>query len=631
MKNTPNAREALRKRTDAILDGLSVDELVQKVESRVVGQDDAVQKVCGFLVTALRRVSRLAAGVDPTSLPHLSCLMVEGPSGCGKTFAIETACEALGGIPVHRIDGSQLTGAGWRGDDIETHLRDIARTQAESHGPIVVFIDEADKLSRDGTNVKGFDPCPGLLRVIEGDDVISVRKADKDWGDNHIPLDKAGLIFVFAGAFTGLDEITRARLLDERGGTVAGFTASSGAMNLSSLTPEELRGLSDPKDLRAWGLPAELVGRITSLARIRPLEVADMLAIARGGEASVESRFASMIPSGCAFLISDEVAEYAAASAIRTGGGARGVEAAVSAVACQAIETAEKDEGIVSCRLVMRDGAPEVEYEHGQREGASQAPGRRRSEEVSVGPEDMEELRDYLEARKARAHAGQRRRLAAYIAASKGFVTEDAPLVPANPMGPSRWQSIEKGMFHEDVVMTLDMAARLALSGGHGAPDPLQSLRSHSDARHMAKALALVFLSDLSSVERKLAYELVYGLLTFQMDWKAVHGLEPGAYGFMKLAALVIEGELPLLANTAHRGTLSKQPAEDEGREDERGIFPLDYSELVRKFPRDGANGNLDTALRHLSYFLALGGEEGPRVACRVYGAALTIALACRP
>ena len=627
MKNTPSSREALRKRTDAILDGLSVDELVRKVESRVMGQDDAVQKVCGFLVTALRRVSRLAAGVDPASLPHLSCLMVEGPSGCGKTFAIETACEALGGIPVHRIDGSQLTGAGWRGDDIEIHLRDIARTQAETHSPIVVFIDEADKLARDEKDAKGFDPCPGLLRVIEGDDVISVRKADKDRDDNHIPLDKAGLIFVFAGAFTGLDEITRARLLEESGGRAAGFTASSGAMGLSSLAPEELRGLSDPKDLKTWGLPAELVGRITSLVRIRPLEVADMLAIARGGEASVESRFASMMPAGCAFLISDEVAEHAAVSAVRTGGGARGVEASVSAVACQAIEAAEKDEGIVSCRLVMRDGAPEVEYERGQRKGASKALKQCDPEEASVGPEDMEELRDFLEARKARVRAEQKRRIASCIAASKGFVSEDAPLVPANPMGPSRWQSIEKGVFHDDVVMTLDVAARLALSGGHGAPDPLQNLRGHSDARHMAKAFALVFLADLSSLERRLAYELVYGLLTYQLDHKQLHGLKLGTYGFMKLAAFAVKGELSLLAWDLHRGV--PQQSSDEDADCDYYLFSLTNGAAARA-PRDGADGNSDASLRHLSYFLALGGEEGPRVACRVYGAALTIALACR-
>ncbi len=605
-------REALRRRTAEVLEGVTAQSLAERVGEKVVGQDEAVAGICRFLVAALRRMALVAGGASPDGLPHLSALMVEGPSGCGKTLAIEAACEALGGIPVHRVDGSQLTGAGWRGDGVEAHLRDLAAMQAESMGPILVFVDEADKLAKGGGRRDGFDPCAGLLRVVEGDDVIQVRATDRSDEDPTVPLDKAGLVFVFAGAFTGLDEITRGRLVREGGGASAGFAASAGALSASSMPADELRRLSTPGDLVAWGLPVELVGRITSLVRVRPLGVEDVVAIARGREGSAESRYAAMMPRGCSFFISDEVARHVAEEAVGSGRGARGVEAAVSSAACEAVEAAERDEAIVSCSLVLRGGAVAADYAYGERPAAP-------------------EPRPQAEADEQAEDAGTRQEATGEELAEGGNAPVYTPASSGaafsfDPVTPPRWRSDDSRSGTSELAkMAVDLYARSVLLGATSAPDPLSTIEGHQGARSMAAAFVAVLMPDLDAAGRRIAYDLLYGSIAFLLDWGSAFGWRPC---FADLAALLgdaVDGRLPEYAEKLQRGTLAAS-LPDEGDESSTSPDPSRTRRAaLRVLLERGLGGNDDAALRHWAYFLALSGEDGPRIAARAHDAATAL------
>lgn len=594
-----STRETLRKRTEEVLAGVTARSLAERVRERVVGQDEAVDGICLFLVTALRRMALVAGGAGPDGLPHLSALMIEGPSGCGKTLAVEAACEALGAIPVHRVDGSQLTGAGWKGDGVEAHLRDLAAMQAESMGPILVFVDEADKLVKDNGRRDGFDPCAGLLRAVEGDDVVRVRAANRSNGDETVPLDKAGLVFVFAGAFTGLDRITRERLVGERGGAAAGFAAGAGTMAASSMPADELRRLSTPDDLVAWGLPVELVGRITSLVRIRPLEVEDVVTVARGQEGSVEARYAAMMPHGCSFSISDGAARRVAEEAVRSGRGARGVEAAVSAAACEAVEVAERDSSIVSCSLVLRDGAVAADYVHGERPAAP-AP---RDEGGADGAETPQ-----------------------------GAAPETVPAADAvggapgqsgcgfDPAAPPRWRSDASCSGASELAkMAVDLYARSVLLGSASAPDPLMTIDGHQGARSMAMAFAAVLMPDLDAADGRIAYDLLYGSLSFLLDWGQALERRPCLADLATLLGDAVAGRLPEYTRMLQSGELAAS-LPDEGDDPSRA-----RRAALRALLERGLNGNEDAALRHWAYFLALSGENGSHIAAQAYAAATAL------
>lgn len=567
-------REQVARVAARCLSDLTADGLAAKVSERVVGQDEAVGRVSRFLVTALRRVRLVALGTPAAELPHLGALMLEGPSGCGKTFIVETACSELGGIPSYTIDGSTITGAGWRGGDLEDHEYRIAKMQAaRGAGPIVVFVDEADKLAKGGEHTRdGFDPCELFLRLIEGDDAKVVDAPSKSGETGSLLLDKSALIFVFAGAFTGLDELVRKRLVVESGGVAAGFSADAGAMGALSLGGSELRARSAPEDLVSWGLPRELVGRITTLARVRPLSEGDLASVIRGSGDSVESRFSRMMPPGCSFSIDDDAVAWVARTEVSSGRGARGAEAALTPVFCDAVELAETDSAVVSVAVTRTASGLGLNVEKGERDAPEEA--------------DNEGVRE-------------------------GYGLESG-LPPC--FGPKEAGWLPPRRVDAPIDNLAHISVRLRMSAGKGSPDPLVSVRSCRDAREMATAITDVALSCLTAEQARVAWELVYGCLAYILEWGAPGDMSSdvllmllGEAADGKLMRRVLElwdGRSRSCRGAASRlrcGTLAP------GRRSRRGC--LEYC---------GIDPGTDSALKHILFYRALAGRGATKTARRV-------------
>ena len=557
-------REYVLGEVEAALEGTSGEALAEEVSARVVGQGEAVGDTCRFLVSSLVRMQRLLQGVPAGSLPHLDALMVAGPTGCGKTYMVRLACEKLG-LDMYEIDGSSLTGAGWRGGDLEKHVYRLASAQrrVERCRPTVVFVDEADKLARDETGAKGFSPCMNLLKLIEGTGVEEVDGPGS--GDPALPLDHDMLVFVLAGAFDGLDAIVRRRLSAEAGGM--GF---SGDVSARSLGTDELLARAEVDDLMRWGLPRELVGRITSLTRVRSLGTEDLGRIARGAGGSVEERFAAMMPYGCSLSVSGAAASLAAAEAAASGRGARGLESALGAACLEAVEAARGDDDVVSAKLVARGGEVAVEYERGVRPAPPAAEADGEENGAEHGADDGN----------------------APTTAEEEDGWEDARWAPE----PTR------DLAHVAV-------AACAAAGGK-AGDPVATLRAsgrYSDAHALADAIVDTLMrgAGVEPGRARLANELVYGCLALII----LHGSERDASA-RTLRALLEEGASGRLRDRALRLYDGADGEEGAGRDAFSGAEPR-KGDVVHH----GVDPSRDSALRHLAVFWGLAGNDAEAIA----------------
>ena len=145
----------LRQRLDTTVPSAAAAELRQKLESRVVGQPAAINKVVAAFQT-------FTAGLSPAGRPICNLLFL-GPTGTGKTRVVEATADALFGSPrafikidcaefQHSHEIAKLIGSppGYLGHR-ETHpllsQEAVNRYQTESEKFSLVLFDEIEKAS----------------------------------------------------------------------------------------------------------------------------------------------------------------------------------------------------------------------------------------------------------------------------------------------------------------------------------------------------------------------------------------------------------------------------------------------------------------------------------------------------
>lgn len=324
----------------------------------------------------------------PTPTPTViekSNLLLLGPSGVGKTYILSTLASILE-VPFATIDCSSLTAAGYIGSDIESSLErlllaaNLSPALCESG---ILFFDELDKLARPavvahGRDVGGEGVQQGLLKMVEGAQVtVSVRgergrgseRGGKDPGRDagaasaakgeQYTIDTSNILFVFAGAFVGLERIVSSRLSS---GSSVGFGATlkqphapspSSSSDTSTKTtpaplPDPLTHLL-PSDLQSYGLIPELLGRIPILTSLTPLSLPQLVAILTQPANSLVRQYTALLQTSNIQLRFSTAALHAIAeralalgqagpgSGLKTGGGgggigARGLRAVMEAV-----------------------------------------------------------------------------------------------------------------------------------------------------------------------------------------------------------------------------------------------------------------------------------------------------------
>jgi ATP-dependent Clp protease ATP-binding subunit ClpX len=260
----------------------------------------------------------LSSHLSDQTVIEKSNVLLLGPSGVGKTYILSTLARVLE-VPFATVDCSALTQAGYIGTDIESSIERLllaAGNSVQKCETGIIFFDEVDKLAKPavmthGRDVSGEGVQQGLLKMIEGTTVTVNAKSDRTSKTESSPsrvrdragreatsgpppasgkseqctIDTRNILFVFAGAFVGLEKIIASRLSS---GSSIGFGAqlksgppspsSSSSSSSSPTTPNPLDAVL-PTDLQTYGLIPELLGRIPVITSLHPLTQSQLVSI----------------------------------------------------------------------------------------------------------------------------------------------------------------------------------------------------------------------------------------------------------------------------------------------------------------------------------------------------------------
>lgn len=237
-------------------------QLFDYCRGRIMGQDEQLKKAL-YLID--RFVESMAAGRECEA----PSFFLTAPSGSGKTELYRAVkdffrCKGIP-VPVVNIDLSQMTAAGYKGNNVDV-IADAILSDSDylTSRCAICFLDEADKKMMPDTESSGenFNAKlqANLLRMLEGCE-LKGETVRETWDEEYIrTVDTSRVLFILMGSF---QEVRDRR---SRGRRPAGFGTQqqSGAEKdfSADITLEEMISA---------GMLEEIAGRVSRVINFRPI------------------------------------------------------------------------------------------------------------------------------------------------------------------------------------------------------------------------------------------------------------------------------------------------------------------------------------------------------------------------